>query len=140
MRHSIDFKQFAQRHAINLERRISGYFSNELPIGRHVGGEQGAAQMGHILSSVPGTLRRYRPLLRSYCGYLRQRRKFCSGGIPATRHWSAQSRHVTEDPEYAATVLRYAQRMLSLRMEHMDQTLTGLVVTSAGLLDGRRSA
>ena len=42
-----------------------------------------------------------------------------------------------EDPEYAPTVLRYAQRMLSLRMEHMDQTLTGLLVTPAGLLDGR---
>ena len=42
------------------------------------------------------------------------------------------------DPAYAATVLDYAQRMLSLRMEHADQTLTGLVVTAAGVLDGRR--
>jgi len=42
------------------------------------------------------------------------------------------------DPAYAATVLGYAQRMLSLRMEHVDQTLTGLVVTAAGVLDGRR--
>lgn len=41
------------------------------------------------------------------------------------------------DPEYAATVLGYAQRMLSLRMEHVDQTLTGLVVTPMGVLDGR---
>jgi len=45
-----------------------------------------------------------------------------------------------EDPAYAPTVLRYAQRMLSLRMEHAEQTLTGLVVTSAGVLDGRRRA
>jgi arylsulfatase A-like enzyme len=43
-----------------------------------------------------------------------------------------------DDPTYAATVLGYAQRMLSLRMEHVDQTLTGLVVTPAGVLDGRR--
>lgn len=42
------------------------------------------------------------------------------------------------DPAYAATVLRYAQRMLSLRMEHVDQTLTGFVVTPMGVLDGRR--
>ena len=45
-----------------------------------------------------------------------------------------------DDPAYAPTVLRYAQRMLSLRMEHAEQTLTGLVVTSAGVLDGRRRA
>ena len=38
----------------------------------------------------------------------------------------------------AATVLGYAQRMLSHRMEHVDQTLTGMVVTAAGVLDGRR--
>jgi arylsulfatase A-like enzyme len=44
------------------------------------------------------------------------------------------------DPAYAATVLDYAQRMLSLRMEHVDQTLTGLVVTAKGVLDGRRPA
>ena len=43
-----------------------------------------------------------------------------------------------DDPAYAATVLGYAQRMLSRRMEHVDQTLTGLVVTAAGVLDGRR--
>ncbi len=42
-----------------------------------------------------------------------------------------------DDPRYAATVLGYAQRMLSLRMEHVDQTLTGYVVTPAGVLDGR---
>jgi arylsulfatase A-like enzyme len=42
------------------------------------------------------------------------------------------------DPAATATVLRYAQRMLSHRMEHVDQTLTGLVVTPAGVLDGRR--
>ena len=45
-----------------------------------------------------------------------------------------------DDPAYAATVLGYAQRMLSLRMEHVDQTLTGLVVTARGVLDGRRPA
>ncbi len=43
------------------------------------------------------------------------------------------------DPRYAATVLEYAQRMLSHRMEHSDQTLTPLVVTPFGVLDGRRS-
>jgi arylsulfatase A-like enzyme len=43
-----------------------------------------------------------------------------------------------DDPAYAATVLGYAQRMLSRRMESADQTLTGLVVTPAGVLDGRR--
>lgn len=42
------------------------------------------------------------------------------------------------DPGYAARVLAYAQRMLSHRMEHVDQTLTGLVVTPVGVLDGRR--
>ncbi len=41
------------------------------------------------------------------------------------------------DPAYAATVLGYAQRMLSRRMEYADQTLTGQIVTAAGLLDGR---
>lgn len=41
------------------------------------------------------------------------------------------------DPDVAGTVLDYAQRMLSLRMEHVDQTLTGYVVTPVGLLDGR---
>ena len=42
------------------------------------------------------------------------------------------------DPAYAATVLTYAQRMLSHRMEHVEQTLTGLMVTPVGVLDGRR--
>lgn len=41
------------------------------------------------------------------------------------------------DPAYAATVLGYAQRLLSLKMEHVDQTLTWMVVTPAGVLDGR---
>ena len=44
------------------------------------------------------------------------------------------------EPAYAARVLEYAQRLLSLRMEHVEQTLTGLVVTPVGLLDGRRLA
>lgn len=43
------------------------------------------------------------------------------------------------DPAYATTVLDYAQRLLSLRMEHVEQTLTGLVVTPMGLLDGRQA-
>ncbi|MGZ6951544.1 MAG: alkaline phosphatase family protein [Acidimicrobiia bacterium] len=43
-----------------------------------------------------------------------------------------------DDAAYTATVLSYAQRMLSHRMEHVEQTLTGLVVTPAGVLDGRR--
>ena len=45
--------------------------------------------------------------------------------------------NLADDPRYAATVLGYAQRMLSLRMEHVDQTLTGYVVTPRGVLDGR---
>jgi arylsulfatase A-like enzyme len=47
--------------------------------------------------------------------------------------------NLADDPSYAATMLDYAQRMLSLRMEHVDQTLTGLVVTAKGVLDGRRA-
>lgn len=40
-----------------------------------------------------------------------------------------------DDPAWAPRVLEYAQRMLSWRMEHAEQTLTNLVVTPAGVLD-----
>lgn len=43
-----------------------------------------------------------------------------------------------DDPAYAATVLGYAQRLLTRRMEHADRTLTALMVTPLGVLDGRR--
>jgi arylsulfatase A-like enzyme len=46
------------------------------------------------------------------------------------------------DPAYAATVLGYAQRLLSLRMRHAERTLTGVLVTPMGVIeaprDGRR--
>lgn len=43
-----------------------------------------------------------------------------------------------DDPAMASRVLDYAQRMLTRRMRHADRTLTSLVVTPAGVLDGRR--
>jgi arylsulfatase A-like enzyme len=42
------------------------------------------------------------------------------------------------DSTCAPTVLAYAQRLLSRRMEHADRTLTALMVTPRGVLDGRR--
>lgn len=42
------------------------------------------------------------------------------------------------DPLLAARVLDYAQRLLTRRMRHADRTLTPLVVTPVGVLDGRR--
>jgi arylsulfatase A-like enzyme len=42
------------------------------------------------------------------------------------------------DPEYAATVLDYAQRMLVWRMTHTERTLTGMKLTQhAGLVERR---
>ncbi len=42
------------------------------------------------------------------------------------------------DPEYAATVLDYAQRMLAWRMQHEERTLTGMKLTGhAGLVERR---
>jgi arylsulfatase A-like enzyme len=48
----------------------------------------------------------------------------------------AQIRNVADDPAYAATVLRYAQRMLAWRMQHTERTLTGMKLTMhAGLVE-----
>lgn len=41
------------------------------------------------------------------------------------------------DPGYAATVLRYAQGMMSWRMRHDDRGLTDLLLTADGVHDGR---
>ena len=41
------------------------------------------------------------------------------------------------DPAYSSTVLGYAQRLLSRRMAHAERSLSGLVVTPRGVLDGR---
>jgi arylsulfatase A-like enzyme len=42
------------------------------------------------------------------------------------------------DPDYAATVLEYAQRMLAWRMQHNERTLTGMKLTGhAGLVEAR---
>ena len=37
-----------------------------------------------------------------------------------------------------ATVLEYAQRLLSLRMRHAERTLTGALVTPQGVIEARR--
>ena len=43
-----------------------------------------------------------------------------------------------DDPEYAARVLAYAQRMLSWRMQHQERTLSGMKLTGhAGLVERR---
>lgn len=43
-----------------------------------------------------------------------------------------------DDPEYAAAVLVYAQRMLSWRMQHQERTLSGMKLTGhAGLVERR---
>lgn len=48
----------------------------------------------------------------------------------------AQVNNVAADPEYAATVLAYAQRMLAWRMQHTERTLTGMKLTMhAGLVE-----
>ncbi len=41
--------------------------------------------------------------------------------------------NLADDPDHAATVLAYAQRMLSWRMTHHDRTLTGIELTPEGL-------
>ena len=42
------------------------------------------------------------------------------------------------EPEYAARVLDYAQRMLAWRMQHNERTLTGMKLTGhAGLVEAR---
>jgi arylsulfatase A-like enzyme len=48
----------------------------------------------------------------------------------------AQIRNVADNPEYAAIVLAYAQRMLAWRMQHTERTLTGMKLTMhAGLVE-----
>lgn len=43
----------------------------------------------------------------------------------------------SHDPAYTATMLEYAQRMLSWRMRTDDRTLTGLFLAPGGLVDAR---
>ena len=42
------------------------------------------------------------------------------------------------DPAYGASVLEYAQRLLSLRMRNTERTLTGALVTPQGVIEARR--
>ena len=42
-----------------------------------------------------------------------------------------------EDPAYLSLVLEYAQRMLSWRMNHDEQTLTHMTLTPSGVLERR---
>jgi arylsulfatase A-like enzyme len=50
----------------------------------------------------------------------------------------AQIENRAADPEYAATVLDYAQRMLAWRMRHNERTLTGMKITGhAGVVEAR---
>ena len=49
----------------------------------------------------------------------------------------AESRNLAQDPRYASVVLKYAQRMLSWRMRHDDQTLTHRVATPHGMSNRR---
>jgi arylsulfatase A-like enzyme len=46
-------------------------------------------------------------------------------------HWM---RNVAEDPAYAPASLRYARLMLDWRLRHADRTLTGLSISSKGLV------
>jgi hypothetical protein len=48
--------------------------------------------------------------------------------------------NLAERPEHAATVLRYAQKMLSWRMRHADRTLANLHLSEQGVFDGRKRA
>jgi len=50
---------------------------------------------------------------------------------PGERH------NVADDPAYAKLLLRYAQRLLSWRMVHDDKVLTGMLITSDGLIERR---
>jgi arylsulfatase A-like enzyme len=45
----------------------------------------------------------------------------------------AQLHNCAQDPEYAALVLVYAQKMLNWRLKHADKTLTGYAASPAGL-------
>jgi arylsulfatase A-like enzyme len=46
--------------------------------------------------------------------------------------------NLANDPEREALMLRYAQRMLSWRMQHADRTLANFHLSSKGVFDGRR--
>jgi arylsulfatase A-like enzyme len=63
-------------------------------------------------------------------------------GLPPLFYDLEQDPHELEnqagDPAYAPTVLAYAQRLLSLRMHHAERTLTGVMVTPFGVIEGRR--
>jgi arylsulfatase A-like enzyme len=48
-----------------------------------------------------------------------------------------ESRDCSRDPEYLPRVLEYAQRMLSWRLSHDDQTLTHLALTPEGVYERR---
>ncbi len=52
----------------------------------------------------------------------------------------AEMTNLAERPEHAATVLRYAQKMLSWRMRHADRTLANLHLSEQGVFDGRKRA
>ena len=48
-----------------------------------------------------------------------------------------QRRNLAADPAHAATVLDYAQKMLSWRMAHDDRTLANMCATADGLIEWR---
>ncbi len=52
----------------------------------------------------------------------------------------AEMNNLADRPEHAATVLRYAQKMLSWRMRHADRTLANLHLSEQGVFDGRKRA
>ena len=51
----------------------------------------------------------------------------------------AESRDCSRDPAYLPLVLEYAQRMLSWRLSHDDQTLTHLALTPGGVYERRNA-
>ncbi len=46
--------------------------------------------------------------------------------------------NLAEQPEHTATMLRYAQKMLSWRMQHAERTLANFHLSDDGVFDGRR--
>jgi arylsulfatase A-like enzyme len=48
-----------------------------------------------------------------------------------------ETRNLAADPAHAKTMLDYAQRMLSWRLRHADRTLTGMHLTSNGVVSRR---
>ena len=51
--------------------------------------------------------------------------------LTADPHWI---HNVADDPAYATAALQYARRMLDWRLTHANRTLTGLAISSAGLV------